>query len=431
MAKKHPPAGMRQALEEALAAEPDDLGSHMAYADWLSEQDDPKDRVRGEFVRAQIALEDGSLAPAERRKLRAKESRLLKKHQREWLGELALYLLDGFATEEEANEENDSGVRVKSFGFRRGWLHDLHLEYLSLSLARVLRQAPQARLLHTLVVERAHDDLSTPLPTDGVPEGGDGEVAICPLVGSAVLANVRHLQLGENQGDEYENFRCDFYSGMVVPLVQGMPRLKELRLFAGGYDLTELFELRTLAELRLLQVYHVNQVHRLEVLAANDRFANLTHLLLHPHCLAWHRNAEHDEPDGFRESEGYLPLSMVTALLRSTHLANLTHLRLRTSSMGDEGCRQVVRSGILNRLKSLDLRHGCITDEGARLLAECPDVRRLEWLDLDRNGLTAAGVATMKGLGIPVRADNQQTEAELHPRESYLGPEYLNEGEFE
>jgi uncharacterized protein (TIGR02996 family) len=36
------PRSMREALEEALAASPDDLASHMAHADCLSEQGDPR-----------------------------------------------------------------------------------------------------------------------------------------------------------------------------------------------------------------------------------------------------------------------------------------------------------------------------------------------------------------------------------------------------
>jgi hypothetical protein len=99
--------------------------------------------------------------------------------------------------------------------------------------------------------------------------------------------------------------------------------------------------------------------------------------------------------------------------------------------MGDEGCREIVDSGILKRVKMLDLRHGAITDEGARTLADCPDLRNLEWLDLDRNGLSAAGVARMKQLGIPLRIDSQQTHAELHPTAEYHHPQYLYEGEFE
>ena len=99
--------------------------------------------------------------------------------------------------------------------------------------------------------------------------------------------------------------------------------------------------------------------------------------------------------------------------------------------MGDEGCRDIVASGVLKRLKMLDLRHGCITDEGTAVLADCPDLRNLEWLDLDRNGLSADGVERLKRLGIPLRIDSQQTQAELHPTEEYRSPQYLYEGEFE
>ena len=51
--KKRKPT-MREAFEDALATEPDDLGTHAAYADWLSEQDDPGDRARGEFIAVQM-----------------------------------------------------------------------------------------------------------------------------------------------------------------------------------------------------------------------------------------------------------------------------------------------------------------------------------------------------------------------------------------
>ncbi len=46
---------MREAFEQAIREGPDDLASHAACADWLQEQGDP----RGEFIRVQLALEDG------------------------------------------------------------------------------------------------------------------------------------------------------------------------------------------------------------------------------------------------------------------------------------------------------------------------------------------------------------------------------------
>src|SRR5262249_40579626 len=148
----------------------------------------------------------------------------------------------------------------------------------------------------------------------------------------------------------------------------------------------------TLSNLRVLLIYHAEQVHRLQLL---DRptFKNLTHLLIHPHHLAWSAWDDDDRNAGYEiDTEGYVPLSVVRPLLRSKHLRKLRHLRLRCSSMGDEGCWEIVDSGALKRLEMLDLRHGCVTDEGAQIFAECADLKNLRWLDLDRNGLTAAGI---------------------------------------
>src|SRR5262249_26322288 len=58
-----PPASLREALEAALTENPDDLAAHMAYADLLSEEGDP----RGEFSQVQLALEDESLGSRARK----------------------------------------------------------------------------------------------------------------------------------------------------------------------------------------------------------------------------------------------------------------------------------------------------------------------------------------------------------------------------
>ncbi len=419
---------LRQALEEALVENPDDPAAHAAYADHLIEQGDP----RGEFVRVQVALEDEKHPAAERKKLRRREQSLLKAHQREWLGELAPFLLD--------NETIPDWLpslyqldRMGEWRFRRGWLDQLHLHHLSLPFARALKRAAQTRLVRELFIDSTsqYDTGEAILPEDNVPER-EFCTGLCPLVGSPHLTNVRRLRLGfEPSSDEYPSFHCHFHSTVAVNLVRGVPRVEELYLFANDFDPAELFGLRTLENLRVLQLYHGKQVHRLQVLAENPRLRNLTHLLIHPHHLSWWECRRVDEPDGYREQEGYLPLSVVRPLLHSRNLPSLAYLRLRCSSMGDEGCREIVRSGILKRLKMLDLRHGCITDEGARVLAEAPDVKRLEYLDLDRNGLSAEGIGLIRSLGIPCRVDDQQTEAELHPTEQYARPQYLCEGEFE
>src|SRR3954471_11038649 len=83
--KAAPPASLRESLEQALVENPDDLASHMAYADYLTEQGDP----RGELIRVQLALEEGSRPKAERDRLKKQEGALLRANAEAWLGDLA------------------------------------------------------------------------------------------------------------------------------------------------------------------------------------------------------------------------------------------------------------------------------------------------------------------------------------------------------
>jgi uncharacterized protein (TIGR02996 family) len=390
---------LRRSLEDELAASPDDLATHAAYADLLGEIDDP----RGEFIQTQMALEDDSLDRTQRDELTRREQELWRDHSQRILGGLTPFL-------------HERGV---SFKVRRGWLDELRVGNLSLAFARALRDAPEARLLRHLEITSAFDK-AEPRPDDNAPDD-DHHRGLWPLVGSAALANVRVFTLGEDEGDG-PDFSTSFTTEAVVPLVRSMPRVEEVYLFARFNGLTHLFTLPSVKNLRVLKAYHNSQVHRLDVLAANPAFRRLTHLLLHPHALAWHDNRAEDERAGFRKEEGYLPLRVVEALVRSPNLTHLTHLQLRLSSMGDAGCELLVSSGILRRLQGLDLRHGRITDAGARTLMECPDLRKLSWLDLGYNALSDEAAERVKGLGVPCRVDQQHGEED---------DSYLHEGDIE
>jgi uncharacterized protein (TIGR02996 family) len=382
-----PNPALRQALESALVEKPDDLAAHSAYADFLTEQGDP----RGEFIQTQLALERPDLPADERRRLRQRERKLLAAHARTWLGGLAEEVLG--PPDDPVEDSEDAPC---SYRFARGWLERIVLRRdYSIDLPEALAQAPEVRLLRELVLE--YDEHSWR-------GGGRSLAATEVLARSPFLTNIRVFRLGEEVEDDWEEFHGT-QSEHVVDLVAALPCLEELHLLVNSYDPARLFELPNLTHLRVLRLYHLEGRHPLEKLAANPALANLTHLLIHPHG----QEVEDEPPRSF------LDLAGVRAL-RSPHLGNLTHLRLRLSDLGDEGIREIIASGILKRLKVLDLRHGCVTDAGARLLADCPDVRRLERLDLDRNGLTRAGVRLLKGLGISVRANDQQTPDELEER---------------
>src|SRR5436189_37638 len=134
-------ASFRRALEDELAASPDDLATHAAYADLLDEIGDP----RGELIQVQIALDDPSLAD-------------------------------------------------------------------------------------------------------------DPQPGLWPLVGADCLKNLRTFQVGEDAGDDHEDFHCTLITDAIVPLARTMPRLEELHVFARATNLSHLFTQQTLRQLRVLKL---------------------------------------------------------------------------------------------------------------------------------------------------------------------------------
>jgi uncharacterized protein (TIGR02996 family) len=393
------PPHLREALEQALTANPDDLSAHAAYADLLMEHDAPALAARGEFIQVQLALEDALRPAEERKRLQRREQELLDAHRRAWLGGMAQEVLG------DPDEPFDPDDAPCAYHFARGWLSRMVLgrDY-SRDLARAIAQAPETRLVRELILESDERDYSA-----------KEDDASRLLARSPSLGNVRVLRIGrEVEADEWGTFNGTI-SRHFVDLVASLPHLEELHALVNGYDPAPLYALGNLTSLRVLRLYHLQRRHPLEVLADNPALGNLTHLLLHPHRC----EIEHD-PGG-----PFLDLAGGRALLHSPHLKKLTHLQLRLCAMGDAGVSEIIRSGILKRLRVLDLRHGCVTDEGARMLASCPDLKRLERLDVDRNALTPEGVAALRSVVAEVRGDDQQTPQELGNRW------YLYEGDTE
>ncbi|MFO0850210.1 MAG: WGR domain-containing protein [Gemmataceae bacterium] len=410
-----------------LAASPHDLAAWCAFADYLTEQNDP----RGEFMQVQLALEDEGRSPAERKKLATQEKKLLAAHERAWLGPLAAVTLD--AEPIPAWVGGREGTRPPvTYSFARGWLSRMVCHQLTVTQARTLA-APEARLLRELVVENVEAEIPVggsdryvtatyepgpDVPADIDPYDGPGLHALCRCPN---LGSVRKLRLGESvdgpNGQE-EDFNCHISGELAYHLVKQMPHLEELYLLAHRVDANKVFAL-PLPELRVLQLYHSNS-YPLDKLAANKTLTNLTTLLCHPHAIDFD-----DDTNG-----AYIRLSHLRAICRSPHLTSLTHLRLRLTDFGDAGAKEIVESGILKRLKLLDLRGGCITDNGAKLLANCPDLKNLEFLNLQANALTAAGVDAIKATGVKANTAAQHNNAGGNFGGDQL-PEYLFEGDIE
>lgn len=383
-------ATLRETLENTLAADWDDLAAHMAYADYLSEQGDP----RGELIQVQLALEDEKRPAAEKRRLKQREAKLLEAHLRGWLGDLAPDLIDHQNVPRWRRERG----QVYRFNLARGWLDFLHIPNLSVACARALAHCPFARLLRGLVIEENHYQTSDYYePGPDVPPDTPYP-ALYPLLHAPFLGNLRTFQLGEqvNESESHDEFNCNTAGEAVIGLISRMPRIEELRLFAHEIETEDLFTLESLTHLRFLQVYHLHE-YALARLAANPAFGHLTHLLLHPGRIDWDDERSH------------IRLEHVEALAKSLYLKSLTHLQLRLSDMGDAGCEVLVRSGLLGRLRWLDLQHGIISDAGARTLAACPELTHLEMLNLSDNALTAEGIAALRATGVRLVAEGQHT----------------------
>ncbi|HZY90475.1 MAG TPA: WGR domain-containing protein, partial [Gemmataceae bacterium] len=263
--------GLKEALEEALLENPDDLAAASAYADYLIEQGDPQ----GELIQVQLALEDEGRPAAERKELQKREQALFKKYGEEWVGEWARLTT---ATGPEGRAQLDF-PGPKPCRFIRGLLAEVTLDELDVACARALVRAPQTRFVRRLFL--GGFDLEEPEVTEN-----EDEPARIVLLRWQQLAHLRVFQFGWTSDEEYGDFchfQCHLWGRDAVAFVKQMPRLEELYLFAHLVDADALFAL-PLPNLRVLQLYHSDD-YPLEELAENASLGRLTHLLCHPHAL--------------------------------------------------------------------------------------------------------------------------------------------------
>ena len=372
-----------EAFEKTLIAHPDDNAAWSAYADYLTEQNNP----RGEFMQVQLALEDETLTKPQRAALTKKEAALLKTHQEEWLGPLAPFLLA-------PKKSGDRHTRIL-YKFRRGWLTELSIPNLGVELVRAMIRTPELRFLQRLTIETsAYEE---PADAANIPSYVDGTYQPGPDIPADVMSEdvvwhmlakfphfggLRMFHLGNKHGDNFEDSdQCHTSGEMAYHFIKQMPNVEELYLLAHRVDANKLFAL-PMPQLRILQLYHSTS-YPLEKLAENKSVTKLTHLLCHTHAV----EVDDEAP--------YIHLKQLRAIGKATHWTQLQYLLLRVTDFGDEGAKEIVKSGMLKRLKVLDLQAGCISDQGAEALANCPDVSNLDRLNLDINALTEAGIGML------------------------------------
>ena len=363
------------AFERHLLDNLDDTAAWSAYADYLTEQGEP----RGDFMRVQLALEDESLPKAERRALHEEEEALRVKHLEEWVG--TKFAKQYFEAKGLPRDNHSKLV------FRRGWLW----EASGITWDGPAGDDPSDfnawRWLHSLDI-------------------GYCEVL---LAHTPLVRNLRSLQVGDDEMNSTSGHLEDTDS-----LIAAAKYLERLYLATGNANTPALFAL-PLVHLRELHV-HCETLYATDTLAENPAFTGLRTLAFHPHGYYG------AEPRSF--SGGYLNATDVRTICHAQHLKRLEHLQLNCLSAGDAGIDLLVNSGLIRRLKSLDLRHGCVSDEGAFTLYKALDgtPHALEVLKLGDNALTGDGVAALRRLKLTLDAPDQHGPGDDH---------YLTQGDFE
>lgn len=378
----------REALENAVRANPTDRSGYAIFSDYLVEKGDPL----GEFMGVQLALENESLSGDKRKELKAQEKALLKKHFDEWIGTWAK-LPDATDT----SYEWTPTANWTPYRLTCGLLTGIEQGGLTHAVAKAISNAP-TKFVHELIIHSLAYEEGEVEEEETDEEGGEDDNAYPsqrPMLRWPFLRQLRTFRFGGDEPTEYDDYcpySCHTSGDHVFNYVKQMPEIEELHVMAHVHDASKLVSL-PMPKLRTFLLYHATS-YPLDRLAKNASLTNLAELYCHPHA---------QEPD----DEPYINASHVKAICRSPHLQALTHLQLRSGDFGDEGVREIVSSGLLKRLKVLDLRHGIITDEGARLLASSPDLKNLTRLDLSRNRLGDAGVAALQATGVPVELIRQ------------------------
>ncbi len=368
---------------EAIQQNPDDFTPYGVYADWLSEQGDP----RGEFIRIQWQLEDENVKAAARKKLQTEEKKLLKMHQNDWLGELG----DIFSKYPIKGSENFSKERLKfKYRFARGFLDSIHTTELLPDFADALVKSPCALMLRSLHIDAiisGYELLEDFEEYENKNWDEDGYPSFDILV-RGKFPNLRSLVISE--GDDAN---CHMATDGVDKLVKNSPLLETLHLDSHEVNAKRLFKL-PMAKLRSLTV-NCETEYPFSVLAKNKSLTNLESITCYPHGLEYD-----DDP--------YIVEEDIKAIAKSKTLTSLKRLKLTGTHFGDAGIQHLVDSGLIRKLDSLLISYGSVTDEGATMLSEMNDKGLLREVDLSNNYLTKDGIDALKKLkGVKINTKGQ------------------------
>lgn len=353
------PGAVNDALEAQLLADPDDREAAAVYADWLTEQGDP----RGELARLQLqGDEEGAAGFIEANKQALLGPLLAAAH--ETTGEV------GWGDEARTQ-------RALEIGWQFGWhralrvcLPDYDAEANPLEILHEALAHPGSRFLQELTL--GCFDF----------EGENFYKTALETISESPRPALKRLFVGDFIQEECEVSWSG--AGGFGRLWEAAPNLESLTIHAGDIALTSL----DAPKLRELVVESGGlSGSALQTIAAAE-LPELERLEL------WL---------GTEDYEGSTELAMLAPILAGKKLPKLKHLMLGNCDYQDEIARAVVGAAILPQLETLSLAMGTMIDGegGEALLAGAGSFAHLERLDLSGNHL----VETDRYLGLAKAVD--------------------------
>ena len=366
---------------DAMVKAPWEDAPRLVYADWLTENDDP----RGELIVLQCRLASGKLGPKDVKAAKAREAELLDAHREEWFGPLEKWL-----------RERDS-YALSHVKLRRGFVSSCRLTVQQPDdLATLFQKAP---LLEELELR---GEAVAPVPQLAQLErlDAEGDVAELVLPALATASSLVRLQLSMRPKGalSLDLSRCPkleslWFDSERVTEVKLPPTLRAVRwsgdsaalVKARSLDLTTLGVSGAAVSEALLAVLK-RCAPTLEVLALDGaKFGKgqLATVL----GLSWPRLKSLDLSNvGLGLDGAKLAAGMKAPQLE---LLDLTYTRIT-----DAGAVAVLSSPLLETLKEVSLRANKLTRE-----AIAPVLKRshsLRLLNLKKNALSAAELEALE-----------------------------------
>jgi uncharacterized protein (TIGR02996 family) len=348
-------------LFAAIVAAPDDDAPRLVYADWLTERGDP----RGELIILQCRLAGGDTDDA----LFDRESTLLAKHQRRWLGEAGLKtgtLRRGFV--EIATLGSKAFLKARDQLEATSVLRDLTLVLVpssdvgAIKNARVLQRLERLCFQSSPQFQFTSQDAST-------------------LARSANLASLRHLVLT----------RHPIANAGVCALAEALPRLRHLEIEDCG--VTSLNGFAPGPELEAIDLSH-NAIFESDVRLLCKVAPSLVELRL------WRTELSPAAQGHLSDS---LPKLRRLTLARSGVTASgiaslgalpLVELSLLGNTIDMRGMTALLEASFIDMLEALELSHTGIGNAGLTALAKAAPPR-LSNLRVKEVGEADAGIIAL------------------------------------